>query len=127
MKIVNLLFWLLAFGLFSVSYAQSSDTASLLFFPAQFDLGDLHEIDTVTKDIRVENHANHPIVLADVLTTCGCTALSVPESPIGPGESTQLTISFDAHDAIGYQRKVVQVIDDQGKHYKIIFTANVLP
>lgn len=49
-------------------------------------------------DIDVEfpfkNTGNSPLVVDSVMTSCGCTLVSIPEKPIKPGKKGAITVRF---------------------------------
>ena len=50
-------------------------------------------------------------LIADVSTSCGCTVPKTwPRSPLAPGETGTVEVSFDTHDKTGEQDKVITVV-----------------
>lgn len=97
-----------------------------------FEFGDVVNGKIVSKDIVVENRGSAPLVIEDVITSCGCTTGEVTPSTISPGEQGVLHITFDsgAHgpELTGQlMRQVYLVTNDQKNPEMMVeFTANVV-
>lgn len=97
-----------------------------------FEFGDVVNGMIVTKDIVVENKGSAPLVIEDVITSCGCTTGEVTPSTIAPDEQGVLHITFDsgAHgpDLTGQLMRQVYLItnDQDNPEVMVEFTANVV-
>ena len=60
--------------------------AQLVFTPDTWDFGTIRETDgRVSHTFTGENRGNTPVVILDVVTTCGCTVPQFTKRPIRPG------------------------------------------
>ncbi|GAA5220384.1 hypothetical protein GCM10025777_10140 [Membranihabitans marinus] len=64
----------------------------------------------VTKTYPFQNTGLRPLIISDVTTSCGCTAVEIPEGIIEPGQSSSITVEFDSSDRKGYQNKTINII-----------------
>ena len=48
-----------------------------------------------------ENRGDKPLVILDVVTSCGCTVPASPKRPILPGQKTEITVTYDPHEPSG--------------------------
>ena len=68
----------------------------LTFQPAEWDFGTIRESDgRVSHTFTGVNRSDTPLVILDVVTTCGCTVPDFSKKPILPGEKTQVTVTYD--------------------------------
>ncbi len=68
----------------------------LVFDPATWDFGTIREVDgRVSHTFTGENRGDRPLVILDVVTSCGCTVPRFSRRPILPGEKTEITVTFD--------------------------------
>ena len=84
----------------------------IVFAEASFDFGDIEQGDIVEHVFKFENTGNQPLILSNVMTTCGCTAPSWPREPIAPGESSEILVKFNSRGKIGIQNKVITVVSN---------------
>lgn len=65
---------------------------------------------SVPTSVRFEfrNSGNSPLVIDNVRTPCGCTAVEWPEKPISPGEKAILLVEYNASKS-GYFYKEIKV------------------
>lgn len=92
------------------------------------DLGDITQGDMATHIFPFTNTGNQPLVINNVITTCGCTAPQWPEKPLAPGESGHLKIVFDSTGKIGRQNKIITVQSNAlGQYHRVKIAAMILP
>ncbi|BDD09865.1 hypothetical protein FUAX_22970 [Fulvitalea axinellae] len=128
MKLLNLLPILIGLLAFSSAKAQTTGKPHVYVADSVFTFGDIPQGKAVTKTVSIKNTGESPLLLHHVLTTCGCTALDWPQSPILPGKNASMKITFDSAGKSGRQNKVVRIVSnaDNGS-YIIRFTANIVP
>lgn len=92
------------------------------------DFGQIRQGEIIEHTFTFENTGNLPLIIAEVKTTCGCTATEWPRNPIAPGETASIRARFDSADKSGAQQKVISVISNSvsGKTYLSLIT-NILP
>jgi archaellum component FlaF (FlaF/FlaG flagellin family) len=66
------------------------------FDRTQHDFGYLIWKSPATTTFTFTNTGDQPLVVSNVTTSCGCTLADWTHSPIAPGESGQVTATFDA-------------------------------
>jgi len=100
-------------------HGQYSDlqTASATLSPSKSKLAwDNYRIDvgTVALNVPVEvdftfvNKGNEPVVIKNVTPTCGCTAAKHSQAPVLPGESSKITVTYNAKKP-GVFRKSIKI------------------
>lgn len=73
------------------------DTTSEVFV----DFGIVKARSIAQKCILIENATEETIVLLDYETTCRCTTLTLDRTPIAPGESCEVMLTFDSRGEWG--------------------------
>ncbi|MBT29766.1 MAG: hypothetical protein CMO01_08915 [Thalassobius sp.] len=134
----TLFFLLIAFTIqLSQVYAQSEKAKSpkekqegpLIELEEQaFDFGEITQGDKVVHTFKVTNTGSTPLVISNVLTTCGCTAPNYTSEPILPNQDGEIEIAFDSRGKSGIQNKIITIISNAvTPQTKIKISANVLP
>ena len=59
------------------------------------DLGNILDTEPASGTIRFRNAGNAVLMVPSVSTTCGCTVTELPKNEFAPGESVELTVTFD--------------------------------
>lgn len=57
---------------------------------------------------KLVNTGNKPLVIYDVVTSCGCTKAEYDKKPVRPGETMDLKVIYNAEDK-GFSRKTLMV------------------
>jgi hypothetical protein len=97
------------------------------------ELGEVVNGVVVERDVAVRNDGDAPLIVAEVLTTCGCTSAALQPMTLGPGEAGNLHIAFDsgAHgpDLTGpIMRRVILVSNDPANPEATVdLQATILP
>ncbi|WPP51620.1 DUF1573 domain-containing protein [Catalinimonas niigatensis] len=116
-------------------YAQNSsqqnepvDGPKIAFVENSHDFGDIEQGEKVNYVFKFENSGTEPLILSNVLTTCGCTATSWPREPLAPGEEGEIAVSFNSAGKMGKQNKVVTVVSNAvNAQERVKIITNVLP
>lgn len=100
----------------------------ITFSVSSHDFGDIEQGEKVNYVFEFENSGIEPLILSNVLTTCGCTATSWPREPIAPGESGKIAVSFNSTGKMGKQNKVVTVVSNAvNAQERVKIISNVVP
>lgn len=76
------------------AYAQISK--SLEFIPASVDFGVIREDDgKVSRKVKAVNVSADSTFIISARTSCGCSAAEYSEEVIAPGDTTEVTVSYD--------------------------------
>ncbi|MCG8475481.1 MAG: DUF1573 domain-containing protein [Cytophagales bacterium] len=116
-------------GLLAQEKKQSGNSApKMVFKELSFDFGDVVQGEIKSHTFKFKNEGEKPLIIYHVLTSCGCTAVEWPKSPVKPRKSGQIKIIFDSKGKAGRQNKVIQVLsNDPGSPARLKITASVLP
>ena len=74
----------------------------------ELDFGTFPKEEQRTGEILFKNVGDKPFVIHDVVTSCGCTKVDYPKTPIPPGGTLKFTITYEA-ESTDYFRKSLKV------------------
>ncbi len=108
--------------------ADTARYAQITFDHTSFDFKDMHQGEKAEHVFKFTNTGTAPLILSNVLTTCGCTAPEWPRSPIPPGGEGEIKIVFDSSTKMGRQNKVITVrSNSKSGDFRLRISAMVLP
>lgn len=100
----------------------------ITFEEEEYNFGDIHQGEKAEHVFAFENSGTEPLILSNVITTCGCTATSWPRDPIAPGGTGEIKVVFNTAGKMGTQTKVVTVLSNAvNAQAKVRMAGNVLP
>ena len=106
---------------------MSLDGPYIAFFEKSFDFKDINQGDKVEHVFEFENSGTTPLVISNVMTTCGCTAPDWPREPIAPGATSSIKVVFNSRGKVGRQNKVITIVSNATNNpEKIKIVTNVL-
>lgn len=82
----------------------------LKFSQVEHDFGKIIQGEKVSYSFKFKNTGNLDLVIASVITSCGCTASDYPKVPVKPGEEGVIDASFDSDGKQGFQNKELTVV-----------------
>lgn len=99
------------------------------FSPSTWDFGDIREENgRVRHTFTGVNRTEKPLVILDVVTSCGCTAPEFSRKPIPPGGRTQIVVTFDPTDRPGlFTKKLGVYSSERIKVAELTIRGNVEP
>ncbi len=110
------------------SKPEEADGPKIAFAESTHDFGDIEQGAKVNHIFEFENTGTEPLILSNVLTTCGCTATNWPHEPIAPGESGKIEVSFNSSGKMGKQNKVITVVSNAlNAQERVKIITNILP
>ncbi len=119
---------LFSFTALAQDTAEQVDGAKIEFEESSKNFGDIIQGDVVEHTFKFVNTGNQPLILSNVLVTCGCTATDWPREPIAAGKSSSITVKFNSRGKSGAQNKIVTVVSNAvNSREKVSIKSNVLP
>lgn len=96
--------------MFAVTLTASAQ-ASIKFDKTTLDLGVFSEADGIQSGkYTFTNTGNQPLVLNNVVASCGCTTTSYTKTPIRPGEKGEINVKYNGAGKFpGHFKKSVTV------------------
>jgi hypothetical protein len=77
-----------------------------------------------------ENSGDAPLLIANVVSGCGCMMASWPKEPVLPGKTAVIKVILDTRTRTGHLHKSVTVYantDNNGRHQRLILKGFVTP
>lgn len=90
------------------SFKNSSLQPRIEFEETEFNFGTMAENSDVSHVFVFTNKGTSPLIVSDVVKTCGCTTPEWTEKPVAPGQKGFITLRFDSK-RIGVFNKGVTV------------------
>lgn len=113
-------------------FAQTNESPvkgpAISFTEASHDFGDIVQGAKVEKIFKFQNTGTDPLIISEVITTCGCTATQWNKEPILPGKTGEIQATFNSEGKQGRQNKPITILSNASNSPKTItIIANVLP
>ena len=80
------------------------------FEETEHNFGKLIQGEKVSYSFRFTNTGGSDILINKVSTSCGCTVGNYPKTPIKPGESGSIDVTFNSYHKKGHQNKTVAIM-----------------
>lgn len=81
-----------------------------------FDFGDIKPATKNEHTFMLKNTGKRELVIRDVKSSCGCTAVTPSKNIVPSGESVPLKVTFDSTGKSGRQNKTITVITNDPKN-----------
>lgn len=86
------------------------------------DFGNINQGEVVTHSFVISNNGGDVLKIKDVKAACGCTAAKPDKSELGPGESTNIVVTFNSKGRKGPQTKTVTVSTNDSEKPQVTLT-----
>lgn len=96
-------------GAGNTTTANAANAAVMKFEKEVYDFGKIKQGDKVTTDFKFTNTGKMPLIITDAVATCGCTKPEWPKTPVKPGESGMVHVTFNSAFKTGLQDKMITV------------------
>jgi hypothetical protein len=106
-------------GTISPSAAQDSRWASGMFAKLEHDFGVVARGTDAKYRLQITNNNQQTVHIANVTTTCGCTAARPEQDTLASGESTFVEITMNTVKFEGHKPSSVTVIFDRPAHAEV--------
>ncbi|MBQ9077491.1 MAG: DUF1573 domain-containing protein [Muribaculaceae bacterium] len=85
------------------------------------------ECGIVACEMQFVNTGDSPVVITDARATCGCTTPEYPESPVAPGDTATVTVSYNALGRPGrFNKKVYLYTNTEKEKYTLTISGVVI-
>lgn len=113
------------------SVATEEATAAggkITFEESEFDFGQVKEGEVVEQVYTYTNTGTAPVILSQVSASCGCTTPTYTQTPVLPGKTGEVKVSFDSNGQVGQQQKIVTIVSNAENHVTTVqLKGEVLP
>ncbi len=100
----------------SLSAEQLSNSPVAHFDEETFDFGDMTQGDKREHTFTLENNGKSDLIIRNVRSSCGCTAVAPSTKVIAAGQSAPIKVTFDSRGKRGRQSKSITVITNDPKN-----------
>ena len=109
--------------------ALKTDSPVMSFDKTTHDFGTIKEGEKVTTKFSFTNTGKSDLIIVDARGSCGCTVPEYPKNtPIKPGDTQTITVSFDSSNKPGVQQKSVTLSANTASGREMLrIKANVTP
>lgn len=89
---------------------KAAASAAMSFDKTMHDFGNIEEGETVQTTFSFTNTGQSDLIIVDARGSCGCTVPDYPKNtPIAPGATGQIVVSFDSSNKPNMQQKTVTI------------------
>lgn len=96
--------------------AELATAPQVAYDSESFDFGDIKPNEKVEHTFNLKNVGKRDLIIRDVKSSCGCTAVSPSKNMVASNESVPLKVVFDATGKSGRQNKTITVITNDPKN-----------
>jgi hypothetical protein len=90
-------------------------------------IGKVSEGEKVEIAFKFINTGSHPLIISNVVASCGCTIAEKPEAPIAPGKEGFIKASFDSKGRVGSNHKTLTVYANTAEAtFPLLFDVDVV-
>lgn len=119
---------MLCFQVFAQRSVDTLSYAQITFEQSNHNFGDIIQGQKVEYEFKFKNTGNAPLILQNVLTTCGCTVPAWPKEPVNPSAEGIIQVVFDSTSKLGRQNKLITIrSNSKDGDVRLSVTAMVLP
>lgn len=96
------------------------------FESEHFNFGEIKEGEKVKHNYVFTNTGDQPLMIANVIPSCGCTIPTYSKAPIAPGGKGEISVEFNSANRKGQQNKNIIIVSNaEREKVSISFSAEV--
>jgi Protein of unknown function (DUF1573) len=96
----------------SNNIAVSYNTGKVNWVKEAHDFGEIPQGKPVSVEFEFTNAGDAPLLIADVATSCGCTASDYSKEPIAPGKSSKIKVTYNAANLGAFTKTITVNFSD---------------
>ena len=95
---------------------QQQGRAVLRFDTTTWNFGNIQEVGgKVSHTFHFTNMHTSPVVIEEVISTCGCAISVYSKQPVKPGHTGTITVTFDPKGRTNFFSKSIRVVSNSGQ------------
>lgn len=116
-------------AIITITLAAQAPKSPIQFDSNEHNFGKIEEKDGIVKHtFYFMNTSSQNATISNILTSCGCTTVSYSTESIAPGETGELTVSFNPAGTEGEVIRELEVFTNQGRSIdRLLLMADVIP
>ncbi len=99
--------------------SQPANGPEIEFDKKVHDYGTIQQGDNGSCEFKFTNTGNEPLILSNVISSCGCTVPKWPRTPILPGKTETIKVTYDTK-RLGTISKQVTVLSNAKTNREIL-------
>ncbi len=108
------------FSQLSAKERKNAPVAS--FAPQNIDFGEIKPGDKANCDFKLTNTGQSNLIIRKTKASCGCTAVTLGDNTLAPGQSTTIRATFNSAGKHGRQHKSITVITNDPQNPEMILS-----
>jgi len=109
-----------------LSQKEAEKMPVITFENTTYDFGEVVEGERLTYAFKFKNTGKSNLIIYSSEATCGCTTSQPPKAPVRPGESGEITVTFDSKGQKGkVQKRILVGANTYPAETILTITANV--
>lgn len=96
----------------NVSTAYNSSALKVTWAKESHDFGEIPQGKPVSVEFTFTNSGDEPLMIADVATSCGCTASDYTKEPIAPGKTSKIKVTYNAANPGNFTKTITVNFQD---------------
>lgn len=100
--------------------------AIALWTQTTVDLGQIEHNVPANATFELTNDGDEPLILTNVRPTCGCTVADYPRTPIQPGQTVEITASYNAKNMGRFRKTVAVTTNTEQSTYTLVLQGEVV-
>ena len=93
----------------STEVVSTTEAPVMEFAKTEHDFGTITQGENVSHVFKFTNTGKSDLIITDAKGSCGCTVPEYPRTPIKPGESGEMKVTFSSAGRNGMQSKTVDI------------------
>ena len=113
-KIAAMIMAMLPFFSFTIlKNVPSFPVAKVNWVKETHDFGEIPKGKPVSIEFTFTNTGDEPLLIADVIPSCGCTASDYSKEPIAPGKTSDIKITYNAASVGSFAKTITVNFQDE--------------
>lgn len=96
----------------NVSTVYNSTALKVTWAKESHDFGEIPQGKPVSVEFTFTNSGDEPLLIADVATSCGCTASDYTKEPIAPGKTSKIKVTYNAANPGNFTKTITVNFQD---------------
>ena len=107
--------------------AQQQGRAVLRFDTTTWNFGNIQEVEgKVSHTFHFTNMHTSPVVIEEVISTCGCAISVYSKQPVKPGHTGTITVTFDPKGRTNFFSKSIRVVSNSGQSVNTLWVKGTI-
>ncbi|HEY9535154.1 MAG TPA: DUF1573 domain-containing protein [Mucilaginibacter sp.] len=87
----------------------TTDGSDIRYESSTYDFGKIKQGAAVTHSFKFTNTGKSPLIITSAMASCGCTTPTWPKSPVMPGDTGSISVTFNSAGKSGLQDKLITI------------------